>query len=142
MTMPQAVVHHPRGVPVGLRWKVRVASLLAALLVRQPPARIRRVLAWLRAGARPATWELATAMRNATVAVSLPCAGREGCLRRSVAVVLLCRARGMWPTWCVGARDLPPFAAHAWVEAGGEPVGEDLPPGYFRTLIAVPPPTP
>jgi hypothetical protein len=116
-----------------------MASLVAALLVRQPPARIRRVLVWLRRGARPATAEAAAAMREATVAVSLPCAGREGCLRRSVAVVLLCRARGMWPTWCVGARVLPPFAAHAWVEADGLAVGEDLPPDYFRTLITIPP---
>jgi Transglutaminase-like superfamily len=142
MTLPQAIVHCPRDVPARLRWEVRLASLLAALLVRQPPTRIRRVLEWLRGGARPATVEVANAMRNATVAVSLPCAGREGCLRRSVAVILLCRARGMWPTWCVGARVLPPFAAHAWVEADGRAVGEDLPPDYFRTLITVPPSTP
>ncbi|HEX8156748.1 MAG TPA: lasso peptide biosynthesis B2 protein [Solirubrobacteraceae bacterium] len=142
MTAIQSIVHRPRGVPVRLRYEVRVTSLLAALLVRQSPARIRQILTWLRRGARPATVELASAMRDAVVTVSLPCAGREGCLRRSVAVVLLCRARGMWPTWCVGARVLPPFAAHAWVEADGAPVGEDLPPGYFRTLITVPPATP
>ncbi len=142
MTLPQAIMHRPRGVAVGLRWEVRLASLLAAILVRQPPARIRQVFTWLRGGARPATSEVANAMREAVVAVSLPCAGREGCLRRSAAVVLLCRARGMWPTWCVGVRVLPPFAAHAWVEADGRPVGEDLPPDYFRTLIAVPPSAP
>jgi hypothetical protein len=142
MTTPQTIMHDPRDVPFALRLQVRSASLLAALLVRHPPATIRRVLGWLRAGARPATPQMASALREATVAVSLPCAGREGCLRRSLAVVLLCRARGMWPTWCVGARNLPPFAAHAWIEADGEPVGEDLPPGYFRTLITVPPRTP
>jgi hypothetical protein len=46
--------------------------------------------------------------------------------------------RGQWPTWCVGARRLPPFAAHAWVEAGGIMVGEDYPPDYFRPLFKVP----
>ena len=53
-------------------------------------------------------------------------------------VTLLCRVRGQWPTWCVGARRLPPFAAHAWVEADGIMVGEDYPPDYFRTLFTVP----
>jgi hypothetical protein len=32
---------------------------------------------------------------------------------------LLCRLRGQWPTWCVGAWRIPPFGAHAWVEADG-----------------------
>ena len=40
--------------------------------------------------------------------------------------------------WCVGARRLPPFAAHAWVEAGGIMVGEDYPADYFRPLFKVP----
>lgn len=138
MTAFQSIAHRPRSVPVGLRCEVRLMSVLAAVIVRQPPVRIRRAFTWLRRGARPATLEVATAMRAATVAVSLPCAGREGCLRRSATVVLMCRRRGMWPTWCVGARTLPPFAAHAWVEAGGQPVGEDFPPDYFRALITIP----
>jgi hypothetical protein len=95
-------------------------------------------LGWLRHGARPATFDQAKAAREAVVAVSLHCAAREGCLARSLATVLLCRLRGRWPTWCVGARRLPPFAAHAWVEAGGVMVGEDYPPDYFRTLFSVP----
>ena len=36
------------------------------------------------------------------------------------------------------ARRLPPFAAHAWVEADGVMVGEDYPPDYFRILLTVP----
>ena len=73
----------------------------------------------LRRGARPATYEQAKAARDTVVAVSLTCAAREGCLPRSLATVLLCRLHGSWPAWCVGARRLPPFAAHAWVEAEG-----------------------
>ena len=57
---------------------------------------------------------------------------------KSLATVLLCRWRGAWPTWCVGVRRLPPFGAHAWVEAEGVAVGEDYPPDYFRTLFTVP----
>jgi hypothetical protein len=110
----------------------------ARLLATQSPRRIRTVLGWLGQGARPATFEQAKVARDTVVAVSLVCAAREGCVPRSLATILLCRLRGRWPTWCVGARRLPPFAAHAWVEADGIMVGEDYPPDYFRTLFTVP----
>ncbi|KAB2370746.1 lasso peptide biosynthesis B2 protein [Actinomadura montaniterrae] len=102
----------------GARAAVGAARLIAAL----PPRRLRRVLAVLRRGARPATGEEALAARQAVVTVSVQCAG-QGCLQRSLATVLLCRAGGTWPDWCTGVR-LEPFRAHAWVEADGEPVGE------------------
>src|SRR2546425_1053219 len=82
----------------------------ARLLATQSPRRIRIVLGWLRRGARPASFEQAMAARDTVVAVSLACASREGCVPRSLATVLLCRLRSQWPTWCVGARRLPPFA--------------------------------
>ncbi len=138
MSMPEIVFYHPRAVPLRHRIPIRLAVGVARLLARQSPRRIRTVLSWLRRGARPATFEQAKATRDAVVAVSLACAGREGCLPRSLATVLLCRLRGQWPTWCVGARKLAPFGAHAWVEADGVPVGEDYPPDYFRTFFTVP----
>ncbi len=82
--------------------------------------------------------EQARSARDAVVAVSLRCAGQEGCLPRSLATVLLCRMGGRWVTWVVGARRLPPFGAHAWVEAEGVAVGEEYPPDYFRPLFKVP----
>lgn len=138
MSVPEVVSYHPRTVPLRHRLLTRLAVGVARLLALQSPRRIRAVLDWLRRGARPATFEQAKAARNAVVSVSLPCAGREGCLPRSLATVLLCRVRGQWPTWCVGARTLAPFGAHAWVEADGVPVGEDYPPDYFRTFFTVP----
>ncbi len=54
----------------------------ARLLAGQPPRRIRMVLSWLRRGAQPATLDQTKAARDAVVAVSLACAGREGCLPR------------------------------------------------------------
>jgi hypothetical protein len=110
---------------------------VAHVLATQPPRRIRRVLGWLRRGAVPATVGEATRARDTVVAVSLACAAREGCLPRSLATVLLCRLRGRWAAWCVGSRRLPPFGAHAWVEADGVMVGEDFPPDYFRALFTV-----
>jgi hypothetical protein len=125
-------------VPLPRRIVTYPAVGAARLLATQSPRRIRTVLALLRRGATPATVEQAKAVRDDVVAVSLHCAAREGCVARSLATVLLCRLRGQWPTWCVGARRVPPFAAHAWVEAEGVMVGEDYPPDYFRALITVP----
>lgn len=103
--------------------------------------RLRRLLETLRRGARPATREQALTARQAVVTVSARCAG-EGCLQRSLATVLLCRARGTWPTWCTGVRS-DPFRAHAWIEVDGEPVGEPPSAALFHRILTVPtPPTP
>jgi hypothetical protein len=138
MTRPETVSHRPGSVPLPRRLAAYAAVGLARLLATRSPARIRQVLGLLRHGARPATPAEAKAARDAVVAVSLICAAREGCLPRSLATVLLCRLRGSWPAWCVGARRLPPFAAHAWVEADGVMVDEDYPADYFRPLLRVP----
>jgi Transglutaminase-like superfamily len=138
VSMPEAVFHRPRSVPLPRRVVVYAVVGAARLLAAQPPRRIRTVLGRLRRGARSATFEQAKAARDTVVAVSLYCAAREGCVARSLAPVLLCRLRGQWPTWCVGARRMPPFGAHAWVEAEGRMVGEDYPPDYFRTFFTVP----
>ena len=135
MSMPEAVFYQPRSVPLPRRIVTYLAVGAARLLATRSPRRIRTVLGWLRRGAGQPPSTQAKAARDTVVAVSLVCAAREGCLARSLATVLLCRLRGQWPTWCVGARRLPPFAAHAWVEADGIMVGEDYPPDYFRTLF-------
>ena len=137
MSAPEAVLYRPRSVPLPRRVLAYLAIGVARLLATQPPRRIRTVLGWLRRGAKPATFEQAKAARDDVTAVSLVCASREGCVPRSLATVLLCRVRGGWPTWCVGARRVPPFGAHAWVEVDGVPVGEDHPADYFRTFFAV-----
>ncbi|GHF39746.1 hypothetical protein GCM10010218_21330 [Streptomyces mashuensis] len=124
----------------GRRLLTLAAVAVARRLARRPPAQIRTVLARLRTGARPARYGEAAAARAAVVTVSLRCASDEGCLPRSLATVLLCRARGSWPEWTVGVRAHPPFAAHAWVEAEGRMVGEDADPSYFRRLFSVPAP--
>lgn len=137
MTRPEAVSYQPGSVPLPHRLLAYAVIAAARLLASRPPARIRRVLRWVRRGARPATYEETKAARDRIVAVSLTCAAREGCLPRSLATVLLCRLQGRWPTWSVGVRRLPPFAAHAWVEAEGAMVDEDYPPDYFRPLFQV-----
>ena len=132
MTMPVAL--EPRPDVSGRRRAAALAAVaVAALLERLPPRRLRRVLRAARRGARPATAAQALAAREAVVAVSVRCAG-QGCLRRSLAVVLLCRLSGAWPDWCTGVR-VEPFRAHAWVEAQGAAIGElDDMRWYHKTM--------
>jgi hypothetical protein len=137
MTTPEAVSYRPASVRLPRRLVTYLVIAAARLLATRPPGQVRTVLGWLRHGARPATVGEARAARETVVAVSLICAAREGCLPRSLATVLLSRLQGRWPTWCVGVRRLPPFAAHAWVEAEGVMVDEDYPPDYFRPLFRV-----
>ncbi|MFC0111913.1 lasso peptide biosynthesis B2 protein [Kibdelosporangium aridum] len=138
MSSPESISYDPRSVSFGRRIRVRAMVAAARLLATRSPQRIRKVLAWLHRDVRPATYEEACDARHAVVSVSLACAGREGCLLRSLATILLCRSYGHWPTWCLGARRLAPFYAHAWVEVDGVMVGEDYPDGYFRTFFTVP----
>ncbi|MFE3143977.1 lasso peptide biosynthesis B2 protein [Streptomyces scopuliridis] len=51
--------------------------------------------------------------------------GRVACLEESLAVYLAARVRGRRVVWVIGARTAP-AAAHAWTEAGGEVIGQDL----------------
>jgi hypothetical protein len=138
MTTPETVTHDPRSLPPLRRLRAYAAVGAARLLATGSPTRIRAILRSLGRGARPATFEEASAARADVTAVSLCCAAREGCVPRSLAVVLLCRSRGTQVTWCVGARRVAPFGAHAWVEADGRMVDEPYPPDYFRTLFSEP----
>ncbi|MCC3767858.1 lasso peptide biosynthesis B2 protein [Streptomyces sp. UNOC14_S4] len=137
MSIQEAVPYDPRSVPLGRRCVARLAVGCAHLLAVLPPHRIRTVLTRLRGGSRPATLAEASAARETVLAVSLAAGGQKGCLVRSLATVLLCRWYGQWPTWCVGVRVRPPFAAHTWVEAEGVLVGEGAPSDYYRRFFAV-----
>ncbi len=136
MSSPQAV---QRGATLPLRQ--RPAALIAVgaarALAHLPPRRIRAVLTLLRRGAAPATYQQVKNAHDAILAVSVLYGGRF-CLQRSLAITLLCRIRGVWPTWCTGVRTAP-FIAHAWVEANGQPVGEPQGADYYRPLIVIPP---
>ncbi|MGW1245810.1 lasso peptide biosynthesis B2 protein [Streptomyces bobili] len=138
MTTPSAL-ERPTGVPLARRLAARLVLIPAVALAMLPPRRIRTVLGILRRGAAPASTAQAQDARDAMCAASLHCAGPKGCLPRSLGAALLCRLRGTWPTWCAGVRVVPPFTAHAWIEADGGPVGEGVPAGYFARLVAVTP---
>jgi hypothetical protein len=136
MTVPFAP--ESRHAPLRDRAMAVVPIAAAAVVAKLPPHRIRWVLESLRRGARPATPDQARAARAAVVALSARCAG-EACLQRSLATVMLCRLRGVWPTWRSGVR-VHPFQAHAWVEVDGEMIDEPHPQGYFHPIMTVPSP--
>jgi hypothetical protein len=138
VSTPEVVDHHPAAVPLPRRLVVHAAVAVARLLATRRPAHIRAVLRRLPAGRRAATYDEVSAVRDEVTAVSLICAAREGCLPRSLAVVLLCRLAGCRVTWCVGVRRVAPFGAHAWVEVDGRMVDEPYPSGYFRPLFTEP----
>lgn len=119
------------------RVQIRALVLLARVLRRRSPQQQRRFLHAISHGTRSASYAEARAARDQILSVSPPCRGGSACLIRSLAVVMLCRARGVWPAWCVGVLVTPPFAAHAWVEAEGQLVGEVMETHDLRTLFQV-----
>lgn len=135
MSQPMAVQRGSR-IPLRQRPAALAAVGAARVLAHLPPRRIRAVLTLVRGRAAPATHSQVAAALDAVLGVSVLYGGRY-CLQRSLATVLLCRIRGVWPTWCVGVRTAP-FVAHAWVEAEGQPVGEPHSPGCYRPLIVIP----
>lgn len=139
MSIIVALERNRTGRPLRLRLLTRLAICTARLLVLLKPHLLTRVLTRLSRGAAAADSTQAHAARASVLAASLSLNGLRSCLPRSVSIALLCRLQGVWPTWCVGVRAAPPFAAHAWVEAGGELIGERGNPDTFARLITVAP---
>jgi hypothetical protein len=131
--VPQSLTATGRSHPIG----ARVAAGLALLLTRLPPALLRRVLTQVVRGTREPTPAEVLTWRDAVNRVSTRCAG-NGCLQRSIAVVLLARLSGAAPVWRTGLRPAP-FAAHAWVAVGDTPIGEPAAVAHFLTVMEVVP---
>lgn len=105
------------------RTRAWIAISLARVITRFPPDTLQSVMGRLcRSAPRVATVGEALYARELVCGLSRRCAG-QGCLQRSVAVVLFCRSQGSAPDWRTGFA-LNPFLAHAWVEVDGAPVGE------------------
>ncbi|MFI0915166.1 lasso peptide biosynthesis B2 protein [Streptomyces abikoensis] len=130
-------VDKPPRIPIHRRPLPLLAVVAGHLIGRLSPRTIRNVLTVCARGARPAGYAEARRARARVVAVSVRCAG-QGCLPRSIATALLCRAGGSWPTWHAGVQTMP-FRAHAWVEAENRPVDEPLSTTHMQPLVTVPP---
>lgn len=134
MSLP--IVSEPASRPRGTaRIRTRLAVCLAFLLTFLPPHVLAILLRRVMKGAAPADLGATARVRAHVCAMSERCAG-QGCLQRSIAVVLLCRLAGTAPVWKTGYR-VAPFAAHAWVEVAGEPVSEPGNVSSYTTVLEV-----
>lgn len=125
-----------------LLWlRTRIAIAVARPLVFLPPHRLRRVLEFVRRGARPATFAEAELAVHSVLSSSLGLNAYRACLPRSIAAVLLCRLHGTWASWCTGVVLTPPFSAHAWIEVDGRLVRENVGPEQVGRQLVVPPRT-
>ncbi len=104
------------------RLPAKAAVSVARLIAYLPAVWIVRVLSIVTKNTRPSPAGIALEARQSVCSVSVRCAG-QGCLQRSIAVVILCRLSGFSPDWCTGFNNRP-FMAHAWVEVDGLPIGE------------------
>ncbi|WP_223830465.1 lasso peptide biosynthesis B2 protein [Nocardiopsis quinghaiensis] len=121
------------------RRRYRCAGLLgfvlAVVLLRLPLKRSVDLVGRLKRGvARSATVEEAEAVVGAVRRAAHWFPGRAACLENSLAAALACLFTGRSVDWCIGAR-LMPYAAHAWIEVGGVPVGEPSEPDRPYLLL-------
>lgn len=108
------------------------ATTLLLKFTRARPRRIRRILAVLNHHSSEADHSQAERAFRIVTTVSLRCASGHDCLRRSLAIILLCRLLGLRVQWRVGFRSPPP-QSHAWIETAGQPVCEAVDPRTIYT---------
>lgn len=120
------------------RFVILVFVSLARLMVRSSPTVLRTRLARLCSGVRLGSYFEVQKVRDAVLSSSSLCRGSDACLIRSVTVLLVCRWKGYVPVWCVGVAVVPPFAAHAWLEAEGRVVDEPFTVDSFKAFFKVP----
>ncbi|QWF85066.1 lasso peptide biosynthesis B2 protein [Amycolatopsis sp. CA-230715] len=136
--MSQVLPEIPTRTGLGGEIVMALALVSARILSRQSPRRLRRVLGRVAAGTRPASYAQAALARDQILTFSPRCRAGNTCLPRSIAVLLVCRARGIWPTLCVGVIATPPFRAHAWIEVDEQVVGEPVDSAFYRKFFSVP----
>lgn len=119
--------------------EIVVAYARAIRELRRVP--IEDVVARLRAAESPrdpadddAELEEARRLGGAVVRTLRFLPGDTRCLRRSLVLVQLLARRGIAAQLVIGARTVPDFLAHAWVEHDGKPVLSPL-DGSFGRLV-------
>lgn len=129
MTLPMALPSGPAGRP---RFTRRVAGALgfwsSVILLRFPLKHsVALVAALKRRTPTPATSSETADAVAASRAAARWFPGRAACLENSLAAALTAILMRRSVDWCIGVR-LMPYAAHAWVEAEGAPIGEQTEP--------------
>ncbi|QUF85784.1 lasso peptide biosynthesis B2 protein [Bifidobacterium longum] len=128
-------MEHRAQLSLSERWSARLAVAAAYFIVKLKPTLLVRVLRLSVVEQGQADYTEVERIRTSVNSVSPRCAG-NGCLQRSVAVMLIARFRKIPLTWKSGFR-IKPFVAHAWVELNGQPVGENIDLSNFFVSLSV-----
>lgn len=135
--MSQALPMTPAALSTRRRATIGSTVLASRALSCLPPRRLREVLTTVAQGATPADYLQTRRVRDEVLTASALARGDSSCLMRSISTALVCRTEGLWPEWCVGVLNTPPFTAHAWLEAEGEIVDEPLTSSSFAKFFTV-----
>ena len=119
------------------RFLARLSLILSAPLNWMSPGRIEKILVKLIKNNPPASEKQVKIARNAVCIVSSRCRSQEGCLRRSLAVVIALWLQRKSVSWCTGYAQ-EPFRAHAWIELNECPIGEPVEVQIYSKAICVP----
>lgn len=125
------------------RTKLSVKNKITALfcanvsffLIKLPPKKLSEVIEKLSKNTRKALPKEVESWRTSINSINVRCAG-NGCLQRSVAVMLRGIIARRTPEWVSGFQ-VSPFIAHAWVEVDGIPIGEEMDLSNFQKILFV-----
>ena len=125
------------------RTKLSVKNKITALfcanvsffLIKLPPKKLSEVIEKLSKNTRKALPKEVESWRTSIKSINVRCAG-NGCLQRSVAVMLRGIIARRTPDWVSGFQ-VSPFIAHAWVEVDGIPIGEEMDLSNFQKILFV-----
>ena len=125
------------------RTKLSVKNKITALfcanvsffLIKLPPKKLSEVIEKLSKNTRKALPKEVESWRTSINSINVRCAG-NGCLQRSVAVMLRGIIARRTPDWVSGFQ-VSPFIAHALVEVDGIPIGEEMDLSNFQKILFV-----
>lgn len=125
------------------RTKLSVKNKIIALfcanvsffLIKLPPKKLSEIIEKLSKNTRKAFPKEVESWRISINSINVRCAG-NGCLQRSVAVMLRGIIARRTPDWVSGFQ-VSPFIAHAWVEVDGIPIGEEMDLSNFQKILFV-----
>lgn len=123
-------------VPFKNRGEIRRSLKQAREVSRLKPQEIAQRLKAYGPGLKPCPLEYATTVHAQVCSLDVECQGQRGCLLRSIAITIYCARQGYGLTWCSGFA-LNPFRAHAWVETGGTPIGENPEVKSYQRVLSL-----
>ncbi|HFI0037225.1 TPA: lasso peptide biosynthesis B2 protein, partial [Streptococcus suis] len=105
------------------RLLAQIALLISYPLTKLSPTRIEFLINKLSDSKLSATVNEVVLARDAICTVSRKCRNQDGCVKRSLGVIMFLLLLKKRASWCTGFA-MNPFRSHAWVEVNGNPIKE------------------